>query len=102
MRTRLIVVAATLLLSTAALAAPKSGQRVSIMSCAYAGATANCLMIKDSDGTIYDITALSPRPRLMDRVMRVRGMISDKASMCNQGIVLERIRWSRTRQKCGN
>jgi hypothetical protein len=99
---RIWLIATVLLLSSPALAAPAAGQRVTAMSCVYAGTTANCLMIKGGDGTVYDVTALSPRPRLLDRVLRVRGTVSDKVSICNQGIVLERIRWSRTRQKCPN
>jgi len=104
MRVRLMAAGAALaavLVQTAA-AAPSTGQRVATTGCAFAGVTATCLMIKGSDGTIYDITGISPRPRRLDRAIRVRGTVTDKASMCNQGIVLDRIRWSRTRQQCSN
>jgi hypothetical protein len=99
--------AATLLVLNAipalsAPAAPKPGQRVTVTACPYAGVTANCLMIKSADGIEYNITGLAPRPRAMERTIRLRGTITDKASMCNQGIVLERMRWTRTRQKCPN
>jgi hypothetical protein len=57
-------------------------------------------MIKSPDGTLYNISALNPRPRSLERVIRVRGSVTDKVSTCNQGIVLDRIRWSRTRQHC--
>ena len=83
-------------------AAPSVGQRVSVTGCAFAGVTGTCLMIKSSDGTVYNITGVSPRPRMLDRIIRVRGTITDKVSICNQGIVLDRIRWSRTRQQCRN
>lgn len=73
-----------------------------IAGCPYAGATANCLMIKGADGIVYNITGINPRPRAMDRMIRVRGVISDKVSSCNQGVVLDRIRWTRIRQKCAN
>src|SRR5262245_45354057 len=83
-------------------AAPSVGQRVSVSGCAFPGATASCLMIKSSDGTVYNITAVSPRPRTLERIIRVRGTVTDKVSICNEGIVLDRIRWSRTRQQCRN
>src|SRR5262245_34865409 len=95
-----VVLAAALALP--AQAASRAGQRVTITGCPFAGVTASCLMIKGADGTIYNITAISPRPRRLDRAIRVRGAVSDKVSMCNQGIVLERIRGSRTRQQCSN
>jgi hypothetical protein len=93
---------AAALASLPAQAAPKPDQRVTITGCPYAGVTANCLMIKGADGTVYNITGVSPKPRLIDRVIRLRGAITDKVSMCNQGVVLERIRWTRTRQKCSS
>jgi len=89
-------------LALPAQAAPSTGQRVTFTGCAFPGATATCLMIKGPDGTIYNITGVTPRPRVLDRMIRVRGTVSDKASMCNEGIMLERIRWSRTRQRCSN
>ena len=88
------------MLASPAFAASGPGQRVTVTSCAYPGPTANCLMIKDADGTVYDITGITPRPRIFDHIIRVRGTVTDKASICNQGVVLDRIRWSRTRQKC--
>jgi|APDOM4702015159_1054818.scaffolds.fasta_scaffold177808_2 hypothetical protein len=83
-------------------AAPNVGQRVTFSGCMFAGTPATCLMIKSPDGTVYNINALNPRPRALDRVIRVRGTVTDKVSICNQGIVLDRIRWSRTRQRCPN
>jgi hypothetical protein len=97
-----LIAAAALGLALPAQAAPKAGQRVTATGCAYAGTPATCLMIKGADGTVYNISALNPRPRALDRVIRVRGTVTDKVSICNQGIVLERIRWSRTRQRCPN
>jgi hypothetical protein len=78
----------------------KSGERVSIIGCPYAGVTSNCLMIKGADDTVYNITAAAPRPRVGGRVIRLRGTVSGKPSVCGEGIVLERIRWTRTRQHC--
>ena len=62
--------------------------------------TASCLMIKSSEGKVYNITSITPRPRPLDRMIRIRGMVTDKLSMCNEGIVLDHIRWTRVRQQC--
>ena len=104
MRARLMAVIALLLALTAlpAQAATAVGQRVSFSGCVFTGTPDTCLLIKSPDGTLYNISALNPRPRALDRVIRVRGTVTDKVSVCNQGIVLDRIRWSRTRQRCPN
>jgi hypothetical protein len=83
---------------------PQSGtpQRIIATGCPYAGVTANCLMIKSSDGKVYNITSITPRPRQMNRMIRLRGTVSDKASACNEGVVLDRVRWTRIRQQCAN
>ena len=59
-------------------------------------------MIQGKDGSPYNISAVSPRPRHSNRMIRVRGAVSDKVGNCGEGIVLERIRWTRTRQQCPN
>src|SRR5262247_3616493 len=103
MRARLVLVALMLgLTALPAQAASAAGQRVAFSGCAFAGTPDMCLMIKSPDGTLYNISALVPRPRALDRVIRVRGTVTDKVSVCTQGIVLDRIRWSRTRQRCPN
>jgi hypothetical protein len=83
-------------------AEPKRGERVSITGCTYQGTSARCLMMRGKDGSRYNISAVSPRPRQSNRMIRVRGAVSDKLSDCGEGIVLERIRWTRTRQHCPN
>jgi len=83
-------------------AAPSAGQRVTFSGCVVTGPPDTCLMMKSPDGILYNVNAITPRPRALDRVIRVRGTITDKPSACNQGIVLDRIRWSRTRQHCPN
>ena len=94
--------AVTAVSSVQVAAQPGVQQRVIITGCPYAGVTANCLMIKSSEGRVYNISSMTPRPRAMDRMIRLRGTVTDKLSMCNQGVVLDRIRWTRTRQKCSN
>ena len=104
MRAELFAVTAALaltaLLPISAVSQPSVPQRVIITGCPYAGVTANCLMIKTSEGKVYNITSITPRPRAMDRMIRLRGTVTDKASICNEGVVLDRIRWTRVRQQC--
>jgi hypothetical protein len=100
-----VFVGAVVLLALSALpatAAPRPGERVVVMACPYRGAVSSCLMLNAADGTVYNITGASPKPRLIDRMIRLRGAVTDKASMCGQGVVLDRIRWTRVRQKCPN
>ena len=105
---RLDLIAAAALIGAAGLlplpaqAAPKPGERVTTMACPYPGVTGNCLMINGADGMVYNITGANPRPRPGVRMIRLRGTVTDKVSMCAQGVVLERIRWTRTRQRCPN
>lgn len=97
---------ALLALSTfSAPAAPTSsrpGERITLTACPYPGVVATCLMLNGADGTVYNITGASPKPRLIGRMIRLRGAITDKLSICSQGITLDRIRWTRSRQKCPN
>ncbi len=90
------------ILSFPVMAAPKGGERVSLTACPYVESTATCLMIRGGDGTIYNITGASPRPRLTGRMIRLRGTVTGKVGACGRAIVLERVRWTRTRQKCPN
>jgi hypothetical protein len=96
------ILCAAVLTPFAASAEVKLNQRVSVSSCPYPGVTGSCLMIKAADGTVYNISAVTPRPRPSGRVIRVRGTVTDKMSVCGQGVVLDRIRWTRTRQLCPN
>jgi hypothetical protein len=97
-----LVFGTLLMASYAVQAQPKRAERVSMTSCPYPGVTANCLMVRAQDGTVYNISSASPRPRLTGRMIRIRGTVTDKASACGQGIVLDRVRWTRTRQRCPN
>jgi hypothetical protein len=90
------------LISAAAQAAPPVGFRIALMACPHAGITAPCLTINGPDGSVYNITGANPKPPLNGRMIRLRATVSDKASACMQGIVLDRIRWTPLRQKCTN
>jgi hypothetical protein len=97
-----VALAAAVWLPAAVLAAPSTGQRVFVTACVYPGVTGNCLMIKGADGTVYNVSGISPRPRLTGRMIRLRGVVTDKMSICGQGLVVEGIRWTRTRISCGH
>ena len=96
------LVLAGAMLETAAQAAPKSGERVAVTACPYRGVVATCLMINGADGAVLNISGASPHPRLMGRMIWLRGTVTDKSSMCGQGVVLDRIRWTRLPLRCPN
>jgi hypothetical protein len=83
-------------------AAPKKsiGERIAVTGCAYPGPAAACLLLKDADGTVYNISSVSPWPRPIGRMIALRGTITARPSACGQDTVLDRIRWTRLRQKC--
>jgi hypothetical protein len=95
-----VVVAALLTRALPAHAESRRGERVSITGCPFTGVVATCLMIRGQGGTLYNISAASPRPRGSERMIRVRGTVTDRPSRCGPGVVLERIRFTRTRQRC--
>jgi hypothetical protein len=95
-------VLAGLLIAAAVQAAPQVGERVALTACPHAGVTAPCLTINAADGTVYNITAATPKPPINGRMIRLRATVSDKLSACLQGLVLDRIRWTPVRQKCAN
>src|SRR6185369_11410368 len=70
-------------------AAPKVGERVAVTACPYRGVVATCTMIAGADGTVFNISGATPLPRFMGRVIWLRGTVTDKASMCGQGLVLD-------------
>jgi hypothetical protein len=96
------VLLAGTLMAAAAPAAPRVGERVALTACPHAGVTAPCLTINGADGTVYNITAATPKPPFNGRMIRLRATVSDKLSACLQGLVLDRIRWTPVRQKCTN
>jgi hypothetical protein len=97
-----VALLAGVLISAAAQAAPQVGFRVALTACPHAGVTAPCLTINGPDGSLYNITTANPKPPLNGRMIRLRATVSDKLSVCMQGIALDRIRWTPVRQKCTN
>ena len=81
----------TLLLLFAAMAAPALAEEVTVSGCAAAGVEPNCIILK-SGGKNYDITNAQPAP-VPGTYGRVKGMLSDKPSACQQGPVIDSGIW---------
>ncbi len=64
---------------------------ITASGCASAGVEAGCIMI-ESDGVIYDITAAQPKPE-PGTFGTVKGLASDKMSICQQGKILDPAQW---------
>src|SRR3954447_21264841 len=94
-------VATLALLMSPALAQPSQAQapRVSILGCVSGGVESGCSIITDNvSGKTYQINAANPKPDPARHLMvRLSGMIAQKIDFCQQGPVLEDIKWSYTR-----
>jgi hypothetical protein len=78
------------------------GPRVSILGCVSPGVEAGCLIITDNvSGKTYQISSAVPKPDPAKRlVVRLSGMVVNKITFCQQGPVLEEIKWSYTKMRC--
>src|ERR1043166_7132089 len=76
--------------------------RVSILGCVSQGVEGGCLIITDNaSGKVYQINAAQPKPDPAKHlVVRLSGTIVNKISFCQQGQILEEIKWSYTRMRC--
>jgi hypothetical protein len=75
-------------------------ERVTLVGCPAAGIEMSCLILKEQGGVAYDIRAAKPRPRLGYMAVRLSGTKSRKLGICQQGVILEDIQWSYTKEKC--
>ncbi len=91
---------ASLLACALASPAAAEGKKVTITGCPYPGVESTCLMIKDKDGTVYNITGAHPKPAPYDVAIILTGTVAQKLSLCMQGIVLDDIKWDRTKMRC--
>jgi hypothetical protein len=80
--------------------AAAEGKKVTITGCPYPGVEFTCLLIKDKDGTVYNISGANPRPAPNDVAIILTGTVAQKFSFCMQGIVLDDIKWDRTKMRC--
>jgi hypothetical protein len=99
---KIVALALSAALLACALANPAAaeGKKVTVTGCPYPGVLATCLLIKDKDGTVYNITVANPKPPFNDVAIIVTGTVTDKLSICNQGTVLDDIKWDRTKMRC--
>ena len=83
----------------AAAAVPALAEEVTVSGCAAAGVEANCIIIKDHEKT-YDITTAQPAP-FPGTYGTVKGTLTDKASACQQGVVIDPATWEvQTGKQC--
>ena len=79
-----------------ALAVLSTGARaddVTITGCAQAGVESGCVVM-NSGGTLYNITAAKPAPKI-GAAGRVTGtVLADSASFCQQGTILAPATWA--------
>jgi hypothetical protein len=80
-----------LLLILGATAAPALSEEVTLSGCAAAGVEANCILLKSGDKT-YDITAAQPAA-VPGTYGTVRGTLTDRVSVCQQGPVVDPATW---------
>jgi hypothetical protein len=79
------------------------GARVAILGCVSQGVEGGCLIITDNvSGKVYQINSAQPKPDPAKRlVVRLSGTIVNKISFCQQGPILEEIKWTYTKMRCG-
>lgn len=87
--------------SLSAVAQPAVGTQVSISGCPYKGVETGCIMIDSEDGQTYNISGAEPPIDLSQKLgVSLTGTVSDKVSICIQGIVLDDIEYETTKQVC--
>lgn len=99
---KIVALALQASLLACALASPAAAEekKVTLTGCPYPGVEGTCLMIKDKDGTVYNITSANPKPAPNDVAIILTGTVAQKISICMQGIVLDDIKWDRTKMRC--
>lgn len=80
----------------------QGGPRVAVLGCVSPGVEAGCLIITDNvSGKTYQISSAVPKPDPAKHlVVRLSGTIVNKISFCQQGPILEEIKWSYTKMRC--
>src|SRR5262245_210163 len=80
--------------------AAEAQQRVTVVGCPSPGVEARCLVIRGANNVTYNISAANPAPAVGQRAIRLTGTIANRASYCQQGVVLTNITWAYTDQAC--
>jgi hypothetical protein len=78
----------------------QAGRDVHVIGCPYRGTEPGCLMIDDGQGGTWDITAVTPRPEIGQRVVTLTGTKADTAGTCQQGRPLSNVTWTYTKARC--
>lgn len=86
--TRSLILSAGILLLSGFTAAAED---ITVSGCAAAGAEANCIIL-EADGKTYNISAAQPAP-VPGTYGTVKGTLSDKMSICQQGVVVDPAIW---------
>jgi hypothetical protein len=87
------------LLSATAVTGLAAQEQVTVTGCPVSGIEMGCLVLKRNTVT-YDISAAKPKPRVGYLAVQLRGTKSNKLGICQQGMILEDIQWSYTKEKC--
>jgi hypothetical protein len=91
--------AGVLLANSADAQQPPPGKKVSILGCVSKGVEL-CLIIKDiRNGKTYQINAANPPPP-QGPVVHLTGTIVTVIDFCQQGAVLNNIKWNATPLRC--
>jgi hypothetical protein len=100
MRSKVTLGVMLLLGMLASAARAEDAGKIDVVGCPAAGIEMNCLVLRGTDGVIYDISAARPRPQAGNRAIRLSGTKAEKVSLCQQGIILDHITWSYAEQTC--
>ena len=92
--------AALFLITAAGSTSANAEEAVKLKGCPTPGAEMSCLILKGPDNITYDISAAKPAPRVGFLAIELSGTKSDKLGICQQGVILEGIRWNYTKDKC--
>jgi hypothetical protein len=99
-----LLVAGSVLTMTSVIAQPSQAQgaQVMIQGCVKQGVEGGCLIITDrASGKTYQINAAIPKPDpARGLVIRLRGTVVNKIDFCQQGPILEDIKWNYTKMRC--
>lgn len=82
-------------------AAPAFAQEIRATGCLMPGVESGCMILKASDGTLYNVTSASPKPDIAQRLaISVIAKKFDGATTCMQGTALTDIHWAYTKMRC--
>lgn len=88
------------LVAAASISGLAAEERVNLIGCPIAGVEMGCMILQGSDNVAYDISGARPKPRIGYRAVELSGIKVKKLGICQQGVILEDIQWSYTKEKC--